>query len=725
MTDWLAENDRALCSHLARIRAMLQQMAGSHASPAPPEPAPVASPVPAARSEDTAAERKSVTGCIIGALLGKSRQSAPPRALRLRIAEQDPPPPSPAVTPPPPLEPDVDASAQARTAAASALDRLCERLKLSPAERDTLLLAAGMELDLGWPELCARAQDDPNRRYPTFALALHLFDGAWGIQGPSAALRAFRLVEISQPGAQPLLTSRIAPDPRIVDYLKGLNSLDDRLAPYLTPLPAPLELAPSQVNIVDRIVEQISASDKMDRPPVVALLGYDPACKRQVASQLAAKLGATACQLGADQIPTAIGDIESFAALWQREQALLPLILFIDAAMVEPGSTQAAAVRRLIERCNGLVLLATTAPWPGLYRRTVHFDVARPTIAEQRALWLAALPEAQAMLAARLAGQFDLDVPTITRLARQHAGNSAAGDHSETSLWQACVDEARPDLERLAARIEARADWEALILPDAERRQLERIVEQVEQRSRVYDDWGFRGVMSRGFGISVLFSGESGTGKTMAAEVIARRLSLPLHRVDLSSVVNKYIGETEKNIRALFDAAERGGAMLLLDECDALMGRRTEIKDSHDRYANIEINYLLQRIESYRGLAVLATNMKSALDTAFLRRLRFIIDFPFPGHSERYGIWRNALPPGVPVAEGIDYERLAKFNLSGGHIHNAALAAAFAAAARPDSADRIVTLPLLLDAVRAELKKLNRPINEADFRLVTPVGGRR
>jgi SpoVK/Ycf46/Vps4 family AAA+-type ATPase len=245
------------------------------------------------------------------------------------------------------------------------------------------------------------------------------------------------------------------------------------------------------------------------------------------------------------------------------------------------------------------------------------------------------------------------------------------------------------------------------------------IAEQERHRSTVYDEWGVAERMNRGLGITALFAGESGTGKTMAAEVIARDLDLLLYRIDLSGVVNKYIGETEKNLRRLFDAADAGGAILFFDEADALFGKRSEVKDSHDRYANIEINYLLQRMESYRGLAILTTNMKSSLDPAFLRRLRFIVNFPFPGPGERQAIWHKVFPPEVRLAREIDYDRLARFNLTGGSIHNIALAAAFSAA----EARSEVTMPILLDAARAEYRKLGTPVSEGDFQWLASVGG--
>ncbi|MBE9514415.1 MAG: ATP-binding protein, partial [Chloroflexi bacterium] len=226
-----------------------------------------------------------------------------------------------------------------------------------------------------------------------------------------------------------------------------------------------------------------------------------------------------------------------------------------------------------------------------------------------------------------------------------------------------------------------------------------------------YESWGFAAKSSRGLGISALFAGASGTGKTMAAEVLANELRLDLYHIDLSQVVSKYIGETEKNLRRVFDAAEEGGAILLFDEADALFGKRGEVKDSHDRYANIEISYLLQRMEAYRGLAVLTTNMKSALDTAFLRRIRFVVQFPFPNAAQRAEIWRRIFPADTPT-EGLDADKLARLNVAGGNIRNIALHAAFLAA----DTDEPVHMPHLLRAARTEYGKLEKSLTEAEIR---------
>src|SRR5919199_4516922 len=248
-----------------------------------------------------------------------------------------------------------------------------------------------------------------------------------------------------------------------------------------------------------------------------------------------------------------------------------------------------------------------------------------------------------------------------------------------TLLWDTCRSQARPQLNDLAQHIESSATWNDLVLPERERQILRDIAAHLRQRAKVYDAWGFASKGARGLGISALFAGASGTGKTMAAEVLAGELRLDLYRIDLSSVVSKYIGETEKNLRRVFDAAEGGAAILLFDEADALFGKRSEVKDSHDRYANMEVSYLLQRMEAYRGLAILTTNLKDALDTAFLRRLRFIVRFPFPDANQRAEIWQRIFPKDTPT-EDLDVKKLAKLSVAGGNIRNIAMNAAFFAA---------------------------------------------
>ncbi|SFE85628.1 ATP-binding protein [Nitrosomonas sp. Nm166] len=597
-----------------------------------------------------------------------------------------------------------------------ALSLLASNLGLSEFDRNVLALCAAAALDTRIISLCAKVPENLNKPYPTFALTFTLFDNPdWGTLSPYGPLRHWRLLEINQPGAQPLTSATLAIDERIVNYLKGLNYLDDRLAPLIDPMNIQIpegRLPPSQQQIVDNIIVNIKFSNSLGQIPVIELLGHDLASKHQVAGIVATALGLNLKTISFRVLPDQIGDFETFTRLWHRESLLMPLALYIEVdGMVDAEKTK---LKRFLGRSSGVIFLDIQDAKNEVTRDRLSVEVNKPTSAEQEQIWIKALNGQALDLAQRIAEQFSFDQNEILHLTKI-ALSQAAGNESELNknLWQICRVAAREGMEQLAQRIDAKADWEQLVLPPEQKALLQQITDQIAQRNRVYDTWGFREKMNRGLGINALFAGESGTGKTMAAEVIANELQLDLFRIDLSQVVNKYIGETEKNLRKLFDAAEDSGAILFFDEADALFGKRSEVKDSHDRYANIEINYLLQRMESYRGLAILATNMKSALDKAFMRRLRFIVEFPFPGSEERKEIWRKIFPSNTPIDENLDLQRLAKMNLTGGNIHNVALNAAFLAAQQPDGK---VTMPLILNAARTEFKKLERPAKESDFR---------
>jgi hypothetical protein len=600
-----------------------------------------------------------------------------------------------------------------------ALNLLANRLGLSQFDRYVLALCAALELDTRIPSLCAKAQDDPNKSYPTFALAFALFyDPDWNVLSPHAPLRYWRLLEINQSGAQPLTAAALRADERIVNYLKGLNYLDDRLTPLVDPMGGAFangQLPPSQQQTVDNIVGRLRGSNDGERTPVIELLGHDSASKRLIAGQVVQRLGLNLQAIDLKTLPTQTGDFETFARLWQRESRLLPLALYIDVNGA--SDAEKTLLKRFLERSDGIIFLDQEDSKTESVRHRVAFEINKTTPEEQEQLWIDALQGKANGQPARLAEQFSFNQDEISRLAKtaldEYSQNEPAfGDE----LWRACRIAARAGMEQLAQRIDAKATWDLLVLPSEQKELLRQITDQVSQRNRVYEDWGFRERMNRGLGINALFAGDSGTGKTMAAEVIANELRLDLFRIDLSAVVNKYIGETEKNLRRLFDAAEDSGAILFFDEADALFGKRSEVKDSHDRYANIEVNYLLQRMETYRGLAILATNMKSALDKAFVRRLRFIVDFPFPDVADRKEIWHKVFPSNTPIDESLDLSRLAKFNFTGGNIHNVALNAAFLAAQEGGP----VTMPLLLNAVRTEFKKLERPAKASDFRWQGP-----
>ncbi|MEH2002857.1 MAG: ATP-binding protein [Nostoc sp.] len=613
-----------------------------------------------------------------------------------------------------------------------ALILLSQKLGLSHFELQVLLLCVAMELDSSMARLCAKAQDNAHQSYPTFALALSLFDEpAWEALSWERPLRYWRLIEIHQSGVQPLTNSGLRIDERILNYIKGLNSLDNRLVSLLMPLETEewdIKLPPSQNAVVETIIQKLPQRHREQRLPVIQLVGADSLSKQLIAQQVAAQLDWYVYRLPVELLPTQADELEAVARLWHRESLLLPLALYLDAQEVDgKPNTEGFALplHRFLNRSGGLLFLGTHEVRQNLGLPTIVVDVEKPTPSEQQATWNLALGSVAEDTLQLLAGQFNLNFVTIGQIAQQvltETSNPSIQNPKskiQNRLWSACLASTRPQLDTLAQRLDLKATWDDIVLASEETNLLHQIADQIRQRIQVYQNWGFDKRMNRGMGISALFAGESGTGKTMAAEVIANDLQLNLYRIDLSAVVNKYIGETEKNLRRLFDAAEDGGAILFFDEADALFGKRSEVKDSHDRHANIEVNYLLQRLEGYRGLAILATNFKSSLDHAFMRRLRFIVNFSFPSVAERQLMWEKVFPPETPT-EDLDFHRLARLNLTGASIHNVALNAAFLAA----QAGTDVTMALVLAAARTEFRKLDRPVNEADFRVLVPTGVR-
>ncbi len=587
----------------------------------------------------------------------------------------------------------------------SALALVRDRFGLTPFECDVLVAAAGVELDGGIPALCARANGDPARAYPTFSLALAAFpDGAWSSLGRPAPLRHWHLIEVDPNPS--LVGAQLKIDETVLNVLTGTSYLDPRLVTVVEPaIDIDTDLSATQRRLVDRMAVLWEADDAAR--PVIQLVGDDVLAKRSIAATLAARHDVDLMVLRATSLPAPIAELDTTIRLCERHIVLRGGCVLLECDDIDGGdAARDATIARFVERFAGPLVIGTAQRRRGHVRPLLPFDVARPRRSEQRARWHALLRKQRdaAAISSRLASQYDFSLAAIGR-AWLAAGPRPSGQ----ALWESARVLARPRLEELAERIEARAPWDDLVVPDETRAVLERIIEQVEYRALVYDTWGFAASSDRGLGIATLFAGASGTGKTLAAETIAARVGIDLFRIDLSAVVSKYIGETEKNLRRVFDAADAGGAILLFDEADALFGRRSEVKDSHDRHANVEVSYLLQRVESYRGLAILTTNIKDALDPAFVRRLRFIVDFPFPGQADREAIWRRAFPAGTP-AQDIDPAKLARLTATGGNIRSIALDAAFRAAAQ----HREVTMAHVLDAARSEYRKLDRTLAESE-----------
>jgi len=591
-----------------------------------------------------------------------------------------------------------------------ALETLAKAFGLSSFERDLLLLCAGVELDSSFARLIAEAQGDPHLTHPTFSLALAALSGAhWSALTTAAPLRHWKLVEV---GAGNTLTqSPLSIDERVLHYLVGLSHLDGRLQGLVRLLFPPTELPASHQIIVRRIADIWSHVDLMCSSPIIQLHGEGNAGMPEIAAFACSGLGVQLHAIQGSDIPNAVSEREFLSRLWERE-AVFGSVLFVDCQDMD-GTEYARSVQPFIENLRAPLILMSREPLPVKQRLAIRLSVKKPTLGEQRAIWCRSLSRSAHLYGEidKVLAQFSLGMQGIySASADVLAQLSENAEASPDLLWEACRAQSRPQLGGLAQRIEPVATWRDLVLPETQIEILHNIAVNIRQRNRVYEDWGFAAKNSRGLGISVLFAGPSGTGKTMAAEVLANELHLDLYRIDLSQVVSKYIGETEKNLRRTFDAAEGGGAILLFDEADALFGKRSEVKDSHDRYANIEISYLLQRMEGYRGLSILTTNMKEAIDAAFMRRIRFIVQFPFPDNVQRAEIWRRIFPPNTPT-QGLDVKKLAHLDVTGGNIHNIALNAAFLAANEREP----VEMKHLLRAARAEYAKLERPLTEAEI----------
>jgi AAA+ superfamily predicted ATPase len=579
--------------------------------------------------------------------------------------------------------------------------------QLSPFERDVLLLCAGTEMDSQLAALCDSALDEPRRHGVTFGLALAALDEPhWSALAPVGPLRHWRLLELDESAGVARGLLRI--DERILHYLAGVNYPDVRLRSLLNEATAPSAMAETHRALCGAVHAGLESATAGDGP-LVWLNGDDQQGQADVAVAVAAALGLRIQVLRAEDVPAGHAELEALATLWEREAMLLGSTLLVSCG----SDPLPAAASRFLAQLRGLVFVSASQP-QRLERPALRFTVDKPDQAEQKRLWRQALGAGAAGLDGALdgiAGQFKLGARTILAEGARLAPALLASDRPVSLLWAACRAVGRTHLDELAQRIDSAAGWDDLILPEAQKATLKQIGAHVRNRIKVHQDWGFAARDARGLGISALFAGESGTGKTMAAEVLAHELKLDLYRIDLSAVVSKYIGETEKNLRRVFDAAEDSGAILLFDEADALFGKRSEVKDSHDRYANIEVSYLLQRMESYRGLAILTTNLKTALDAAFQRRLRFVVQFPFPDQDLREAIWSRAFPSRTPLAR-IDNGKLARLSVTGGTIRNIALNAAFHAAEREEQ----VSMAHLLHAAHFEASKHERPLSDAETR---------
>jgi SpoVK/Ycf46/Vps4 family AAA+-type ATPase len=550
------------------------------------------------------------------------------------------------------------------------------------------------------------------------------------------------LVPEAEQAINSLLTHAFKLDAQITRFLLYQDSLDGRIAPFCTLV---IEAAPPDdgclnVTFAQTLPALLRQTQQACRPLRLYFQGPDGVGKDACARAAAAAIEAPLLTVDFARAAVTGADLTLSIPLVFRYARFHPAILFLDGLDSIRDTEKIGAYQVLLDELanhTGIAILAGQKPWPPATRQplgVVTLPFHMPDFAQRRACWQTQLATDNTALSDvnldALADRFQLTPTQIAEAAsvahhvarlrviqEEHASTPALDD-----FFNAARAQSGHDLATLARKIEPLYTWDDIVLPPDTLRQLREICHQVAHRHTVLETWGFDRKLSLGKGINALFAGPSGTGKTMAAEIMSDELGLELYKIDLSGVVSKYIGETEKNLSHIFAVAESSNAILFFDEADALFGKRSEVRDAHDRYANVEISYLLQRMEEYAGIVILATNLRKNMDDAFVRRLQFSIEFPFPNEKQRRRIWDKIWPEAAPCSPDLDMAFMARhFEVAGGNIRNIALAAAFFAA----EADGVISMTHLIRATQREYQKMGKVVLAEEFGEYSGLVGRR
>jgi AAA+ superfamily predicted ATPase len=624
---------------------------------------------------------------------------------------------------------------------------LAKELDLSPFDLDLLMIALAPELDLRYERLYAYLQDDVSRRRPGVDLALNLLcptvqaklmrRSHFGSHAPLIRHGLLYLIPDPNQVQPPLLAHYMKLDEQVVRLLLGQKDLSPTISPFSRLIKPTISL--DELALSGDLQRALSALVLQARKACLPLRLYfhgPPGVgKRRTAEALAGESGMPFLSVNLSEAANASGNFELVLKLIFREAWFQDTLLYLGN--LEAISNDERAIQCLstaLAGSRGIVILAGTQkrlPAPMAYTTEMAVPFPMPAFAQRRHHWQTALGDAGVALDAQdldaLAARFRLTPGRITsaviaarndalwRSATLSPDQNPAPSSLQpmlSDLFAAAREQSGHDIEALARKVEPGYTWDDIVLPPDHLAHLKEICDQARYRHIVYGAWGFDRKMHLGKGLNVLFSGLPGTGKTMGAEVIAHELGLDLYKIDLSQVVSKYIGETEKNLDRIFTAAENTNAILFFDEADTLFGKRTQVHDAHDRYANIEVGYLLQKMEEYDGIAILATNMHQNMDEAFIRRVKLSVEFPFPEEPYRYRIWRGHFPAEAPSSDDIDFVFLARqFHLAGGNIKNIVLNASFMAAAE----GQCIHMKHLILAARREFQKMGKSCTRAVF----------
>ncbi|NOU71178.1 AAA family ATPase [Paenibacillus sp. LMG 31458] len=617
---------------------------------------------------------------------------------------------------------------------------------LSLVEERFVMLGLAVELDRKYERIFGFLQDDLTSKTPNISLALQIACGSpenmraarTTFMAPEGKLARYLLHrEAQEISGQTLLSRPLLLDKRIISFMLDSGEMDPKLKPAVRMVYPDDELAPLLVHEdfqqrLQGFIQAAFQAPAAERKRLAFhLWGNAGAGKKLQVEHISSHFNKPLLLVDLADVLLHAASFEDQLSAIVREAILHQAVLsFTRLEVLYPEEPDLAAQRRLgwfhelLDGYGGMVFLLAgrfnRLTWKPKERLLLEHELQVPDEGGRERLWTAFACElgVSADVDWRvMSGKFRFTPGQIRRaltLARGYSAwqREAAGEGfgdvaapyalRADALYKACYQQVQHKLERKATRIEPRYGWGDVILPPEQKDQLHNACNQVKYRGVVYGDWGFEKKLAYGKGLSMLFAGPPGTGKTMSAQVVAGELQLELYKVDLSQVISKYIGETEKNLHEIFEEAQLSNAVLFFDETDALFGKRSEVKDSHDKYANIETAYLLQKMEEYQGITVLATNLLNNIDEAFLRRINYVIKFPFPDSEYREKIWHSMFPPAAPLSDDVDFKYLAqRYEIAGGNIKNVVLSSAFLAA----EAGEPIRMQHIIKSIRHELQK--------------------
>jgi SpoVK/Ycf46/Vps4 family AAA+-type ATPase len=610
---------------------------------------------------------------------------------------------------------------------APTLEILCTKFGLSEIEREILIMCVAAEISFSASKLLGQAIGNDKYPLPTLNLALALSPNP-GIYVFNRNLPLFERKIVDAKSTGVLVTAPLKIYPWALQYILGYDYNPPEYLGALTPeeVDSPLESIPESYG--ERASELLSlwTEDAYTANRIVQLCGPDTEANQHIADMVCRHLGLALYTIDLDAFtcldPNGFND---WLLWWHRRALLQKQVLLINCTDTLPPDRTMSLVKDLKKAISTYLIFSGSDRIPEVSAPTIDIKPLSPL--EQKAIWQNLLSKIEAEVPTDtlttpigpLVSHFNLNAATIHTICGRASARIEAQDLTEPKeikdlLWHYCRTESRSSLEGLVQRIEPKTTWDELVLTDESTGELHQIISTARTRNKVQGDWKMGGNSGRGTGLMGMFYGPPGTGKTTAAEIIARELGLDLYRVDLSQVSDKYIGETEKKLKKIFDEAEKSGAQLVFDEADALIGKRTDVKDSKDRYANQSTSYLLQRMEAYAGIAILTTNLPNAIDAAFSRRMQFKVRFEYPTVEQRFEIWQRQFPQEAPT-EGLSFQRLAQLNVSGAIIRNIAPAGAHLAADEGDG-QQVIRMQHLLAAARRECLKQGRPITDEEIR---------